>query len=132
MNAILRLPRRRDPMKERTLEGFGERLKEIRLGRGLTQQELGDAVGVSNRVIAYYEQDDAQPPGALLVDLARALDVTTDELLGMKPLEETVPPRKARIRKRLRQVEELPPADRRAVLKFVDALVESRGLANSS
>lgn len=36
----------------------------------------------SNRVIAYYEQDDAQPPGPLLTALARVLKASTDELLG--------------------------------------------------
>ena len=119
-------------MKERTLEGFGERLKEIRLARALTQQELGEAVGVSNRVIAYYEQDGAQPPGALLVDLARALGVTTDELLGVEQLREKVSAKQARLRKRLQRVERLPTADQRAVLKFVDALVDSRGIDNGS
>lgn len=117
-------------MKERTLEGFGERLKQIRLGRGLTQQELGELVDVSNRVIAYYEQEDAQPPGPLLVELARALKVSTDELLGVEPLREKVSAKQARIRRRLQRVEELPAADQRAVLKFVDALVESRGTDN--
>ncbi len=62
-------------MKERSLQGFGQRLKRIRQGRALTQQELGDRVGVSQRVVAYYESDDSQPPGALLVELASALDV---------------------------------------------------------
>jgi transcriptional regulator with XRE-family HTH domain len=119
-------------MKERTLEGFGERLKHIRLGRGLTQQELGEFVDVSNRVIAYYEQDGAQPPGPLLVELARALKVSTDELLGVEPLREKVSAKQARIRKRLQRVEELPASDQRAVLKFVDALVESRGTDNGS
>ena len=132
VRAALALPRRRYRMKERTLEGFGERLKEIRLGRGLTQQELGDAVDVSNRVIAYYEQDGAQPPGPLLVDLARALSVTTDELLGVEPLKEKITPKQARIRKRLQRVEELPAADQRAVLKFVDALVENRQIDNGT
>jgi transcriptional regulator with XRE-family HTH domain len=80
------IQRRRYSMKERTLEGCGARLKEIRLGKGTTQAEFGERVGVSNRDIAYYEAEDAQPPGALLVDLARALDVTTDELLGVEPL----------------------------------------------
>jgi len=124
--------RRRRPgqMKERTLEGFGARLKEIRLGTGLTQAELGQKVGVSNRVIAYYEQEDAQPPGALLVDLARALKVSTDELLGVEPIRNRVSPKTARLRKRLRQVEDLSTPDQRAVLKFVDALVDSRGLRN--
>jgi len=115
------------PMKDRTLQGFGQRLKAIRTSKSLTQQELGELVGVSQRVVAYYEADDAQPPGALLVELATALDVSADELLGIEPLKEKLPPKTARIRRRLQQVEELPPADQKAILKFVDALVESRG-----
>jgi len=113
-------------VKERTVKGFGKRLRTIRLGRGMTQEELGDAVGVSNRVIAYYEADDAQPPGAMLVDLAKTLQVTSDELLGLKPVKTKASPKSARLLKRLQQVEELPTADQRAVLKFVDALVSSK------
>ncbi len=75
-------------MKERTVEGFGERLAAIRKDRGLTQAQLGEMVGVSNRVIAYYETESGQPPGALLVDLCRALRVSADELLGIKPPKE--------------------------------------------
>lgn len=115
-------------LMKRTLEGFGPRLAELRKARGLTQQELGERVGISQRMMAYYEQEDAQPPGALLVDLAQALEVTADELLGIEPLKETVSSSQARIRKRLRQVEELPAADQRTILKLVDALVVSRGV----
>ena len=121
---------KRESMKERTLEGFGARHNEIRLGTGLTQAELGEKVGVTQRVIACYEQEDAQPPGALLVDRARELKVSTDELLGVQPIRNRVSPKTARLRKRLRQVEDLPTPDQRAVLKFVDALVDSRGLRN--
>ena len=73
-----------------------------------------------------YEAQSAQPPGALLVDLARALRCSTDELLGVKPVRETLSPKTARLLKRLRRVEELPPADQRAVLKLVDAMLETR------
>jgi len=121
---------RRDTMKQRTLEGFGARLKDIRAGRGLAQAELGKMVGVSQRVVAYYEQEDAQPPGALLVDLARALKVSADELLGIEPVKDKVPAKTARLRKRLQRVEHLPTPDQRAVLKFVDALVDSRAIQN--
>jgi len=113
-------------VKERTVRDFGKRLREIRQRRGLTQDELGKTVDVSNRVIAYYEAQDAQPPGALLAALARTLKVSSDELLGLKPVKDDTPPRTARILKRLRKVEELAPADQRAVFKLVDALVESR------
>jgi transcriptional regulator with XRE-family HTH domain len=65
---------------------------EIRQRRGLSQADLGKAVGASQRVIAYYERQEAQPPGAMLIDLARALRVTTDELLGVKAFTELTRP----------------------------------------
>lgn len=33
-------------------------------------------------MIAYYKRDEAEPPGAQLVPLAKALRVSTDEFLG--------------------------------------------------
>ncbi len=111
-------------MKERTLDGFGKRLREIRQSRGLTQIDLGEKVGVSNRVIAYYEEDGAQPPGPMLVDLARALRTSVDQLLGMKRFTETASPKTARLVNRLRRIEELPTAEQRAVLRYLDALLE--------
>ncbi len=54
----------------------------MRQGRGPTQAELGRAVGVLQRVIAYYERAEAQPPGAMLGELAQALRVSLEELLG--------------------------------------------------
>ena len=113
-------------MKERTLEGFGARLAELRQARGLSQDELAALVDVSRRVIAYYEAQSAQPPGALLVDLARALKVSTDELLGVTAGSAKLAPKTARLLKRLQRIEELPPADQRAVLKLVDAMLETR------
>jgi transcriptional regulator with XRE-family HTH domain len=113
-------------VKGRALDGFGKRLAAIRRAQGLTQDELGKLVAVSKRVIAYYEQEDAQPPGAMLVDLARALRISADELLGLKPAREKSSPKTARLLKRLQKIEKLPPSDQRAILKFVDALTKSR------
>lgn len=115
------------PLKERTLKGFGKRLARIRQSRAMTQAQLAEAVGVSKRVITYYEQEDAQPPGALLVDLATALRVSSDQLLGLKAHKETGSPRTARLLKRLQKIEHLPPTDRRVLLKMLDSLVERHG-----
>jgi transcriptional regulator with XRE-family HTH domain len=115
-----------EPMKTKTLAGFGSRLAQVRQARGLTQAELGKAVSVSQRVIAYYETESQQPPGALLADLAQALTVSADELLGLKPVSEKTPPRTARLRKRLQKVEELPAGDQRTVLRLLDALHAAR------
>lgn len=113
-------------MKERTVAGFGQLLADIRKRRGLTQQELGTAVGVSQRVIAYYERADAQPPGAMLGSLAQALHVSIEELLGTRPVADKTRPRTARLLKRLRKIEDLPAGDQRTVLKLLDALHAAR------
>jgi transcriptional regulator with XRE-family HTH domain len=110
----------------RGLDGFGGRLATLRRARGLSQEELAAQAQVSRRVIAYYETEGDQPPGALLVDLARVLKVSTDELLGVKTVKELASPKTARLLKRLRRVEDLPPADQRAVLKLVDAMLDTR------
>jgi transcriptional regulator with XRE-family HTH domain len=127
----LKLVYSHEVMKERTLKGFGKRLATIRQSKGLTQTQLGEAVGVSKRVITYYEQDDSQPPGAMLVDLARALHVSADQLLGLKPpAKQTTSPRTARLLKRLQRIEQLSPTDRRVILKMVDTLIERHSRAN--
>jgi len=109
--------------------GFEPRLAQIRKGRGISQETLGEAVGVSQRVIAYYEAGDAQPPGPMLADLARALRVTTDELLGLAPVrEDHATPRTARLLAQLRRAADLPAQDQRAVITFVEALLDKRGL----
>ncbi len=90
-------------VQERTVEGFGTRLAAIRQRRGLTQAELGTAVGVSQRVIAYYETESEQPPGALLADLAKTLRVSADVLLGLKSVKDGTSPKTARLLKRLKE-----------------------------
>jgi transcriptional regulator with XRE-family HTH domain len=117
---------RESAMKERAVDGFGARLAALRQSRGLSQEALAAEVGVSRRVIAYYEARDAQPPGALLGTLARALKSSSDALLGLAPVTHKTAPKTARLLKRLQRIEELPPADQRAVLKLVDAMLETR------
>ena len=52
--------------------------------------------------------------------------VSTDVLLDLTLVKTPRAPKTARLLKRLQQIEELPPADQRTVLKLVDALVDAR------
>lgn len=77
-------------------------------------------------MIAHYENTpDAQPPAATV---AAALHVSADDLLGIQPLPEKLTPSVARLRRRLRKAEALPPEDQKALLTLVDALLERRGV----
>lgn len=73
-----------DPLNRYEMESFGRRLAELRKAAGFTQKQLADEFGVSRRQIAYYETETGHPPASFLIDLARALNVSTDELLGLK------------------------------------------------
>jgi transcriptional regulator with XRE-family HTH domain len=109
-------------MKARTMQSFGARLVALRRQRGLTQAGLGQMVGVSQRVVAYYETESRQPPGALLADLTCVLNVSSDQLLGLTSVVDKTPPKLARLRKRLQKAETLRVVDQRAILKLIDAL----------
>ncbi|EQD66497.1 transcriptional regulator, XRE family, partial [mine drainage metagenome] len=113
--------------KQKTPEAitFGERLVALRKAAALTQQQLADEVGVSRRMIAYYEGQSEHPPTTLLPALARALNVSADELLGLEPVAKRngrMPDN--RMQRRLQQIANLPPEERRQILQLVDAFIE--------
>lgn len=64
---------------------FAERLKRFRKAKNLTQQELADQLGVSNKSVSRWESGGGYPDVALLAPLARALGVTVDALLCDDP-----------------------------------------------
>ena len=103
------------------LDGFGKRLAELRKAAGYTQEQLAQSIGASRRMVAYYETESQHPPIHILLDLARALGMSTDQLLGVAKL--AAPHGNSHLARRLKQMECLPPTDQKAVFKFIDALV---------
>ena len=60
---------------------IGQRIKELREQRGLTQDELGKKIGVEPGVISNYENDKYKPSADTIIQLAKSLEITTDNLL---------------------------------------------------
>jgi transcriptional regulator with XRE-family HTH domain len=112
------------PKKKPPQTAFGDRLVALRRQRGLTQVQLAEASGLTQRVISYWETMPAYPAAPAIVALAKALHVSTDELLGMKALPKaataTQPPEERRLWRHLRVVAALPERDQRAVLRLID------------
>lgn len=67
-----------------TEQEFGARLRQFRKDKRMTQQELADALGVSNKSISRWESG-AWPDTPTLPTLAKALSISTDTLLGCEP-----------------------------------------------
>lgn len=61
---------------------FGERIKELREKKGLTQKELASFLGISDRAVGYYEKEERTPPPDMLQKIADFFDVSVDYILG--------------------------------------------------
>lgn len=109
-------------------QGFGERLIKLRTAAGYTQQQLADEIGASRRQIAYYEGESEHPPAGLLIALARALNVTTDELLGMRSTRKA-PAVSTRLERRMRQIEALSPKPKQQLLGLIDTFIAASAQA---
>lgn len=114
------------PRKKYGETSFGERLQSIRKARGPTQVQLADAAGATQRAISYDETEAGFPPAPAVIDLAKALKVSTDELLGVKPPKvERVneKPEARRLWKRFQMVSSLSDRDQKAVIRLINSLV---------
>ncbi|MBR5445192.1 MAG: helix-turn-helix transcriptional regulator [Clostridia bacterium] len=64
---------------------LGENIRLYRTKLNLTQEALGEAVGVSAQAVSKWESDASLPDTALLPRIAAALQVSTDALFGILP-----------------------------------------------
>lgn len=116
------------PRKKKEDSSFGPRLATLRKARGLTQVQLAEATKTTQRSISYYENDDGVPPSSVVVVLAQALQVSADELLGLKPPPKAAAvlneedPETRRLWKRFQVVTQLPEKDQRAVIRLINSL----------
>ena len=77
---------------------LGETIYQLRKAKGLSQDELGKLVGVSNKAVSKWETYEANPDITLLPLLAQALGVTCDELLtDIKAEKDDPKPRETKI-----------------------------------
>jgi transcriptional regulator with XRE-family HTH domain len=110
---------------------FAERLIALRKARNLTQTDLAEAIGSTQRALSHYEAVADFPPAGVIVDLAKALGVTTDELMGAKPPTKidspTADPEARRYWRRFQSLMQLPEKDQRAVFRLLDTMMKGNG-----
>ncbi len=69
------------------MSAFGEFLYALRKENGMTQAELAERLGVTNKAVSKWETGEAMPESNLLLPIARIFGVTVDELLDGKRRE---------------------------------------------
>lgn len=72
------------------METLNDRIKQLRKEKGLTQSQLADLLGVTDKAVSKWEVGEANPDISLLVKLAEIFGVTIDFLLTGKAEEPTI------------------------------------------
>ena len=105
-------------------KAIGKRLREIRQRRGVTQVELAHQLGMRQALLSEYELGKLRLHGGLIVAFARALNVSADEILGIRE-----PKRAADIdrglAKRVHEISKLPKSNKKLLLRTIDAFLRS-------
>jgi transcriptional regulator with XRE-family HTH domain len=121
---------RKKPPAPPNVEPFGERLARLRHEAGYSQRQLAAQLGISQRMVAYYEKQTDRPPADLLPLLSEVLGLSTDQLLGVRASKPEKRSSNQRLWRRFKLIEKLPPAERRHLLGVIDAVLERHRLAN--
>ena len=73
----------RKQYKEAGTASFGQRLKELRKSKGLSQQEVSNLFKVSRPCVCYWETGKRAPDYQALIELGNFYNVSIDYLLGL-------------------------------------------------
>lgn len=74
----------------RNSQTIGERIRELRVGFGLSRDELALDIGISRNTLARYETDERKPDADFLIALQLKYEVSSDWILfGEKPHDES-------------------------------------------
>ena len=104
------------------------RLKELRLQMGLSQQALADKLNVSQQTICKYENDTIEPNIDMLKAVADLFDVSVDYLIGYSSYAHKVEAVSETSLNEdelsmLRQYRELPSSSRTLVKQFMNEFI---------
>ncbi len=107
-----------------TDENLGERLARLRKERGYTQIEIAERIGINRVLISHYETNKLRPHYEMIIHLSLALEVTSDELLGIKPsIKKDMEP-SLKLLRRVKKIEALPASKQKILLQNIDIFLK--------
>jgi transcriptional regulator with XRE-family HTH domain len=106
---------------------LGHRIKQLRLGAGLTQQQIAKQLDVSNQQVHKYEKGISRFSASRLLAFARVFDVAVGDLFdgyySVAPLGPPLDPKTARMLLNLTNAFlELEPKHQEALMRLARAL----------
>jgi len=98
---------------------IGRNISIIRKNHGLSQCELANKIGITQSLLSKYEIGKLNVPAEIIIQVSITLEIDSNIILGLKKVEEKDHFPKKMI-ERLKLIEQLPPFDKKALLKTID------------
>ena len=108
---------------QKEYEEIGQRIVSIRTTKGISQAELARRVDTSRRNMCAYEKGERRVPAPLLASIAKSLNITADELLGMTSSPFDGRNWDSKLMKRFEKISSLPEDKRKTLVHIVDTLL---------
>lgn len=105
-------------------ESIGQRIARLRKQRGYTQVDLANQIGITQALISDYERNRLRPHPEMLIRFALALEVSADELLGLKQIKNNSAKPNLKLMRRLKKIEALPAAEQKILLRTIDTFLK--------
>jgi transcriptional regulator with XRE-family HTH domain len=111
------------PSKKKATES-GARLAALRKQAGLSQAALAEAIGIPQRTISFYEREGGYVPSTLVPQLAKALGVSIEDLLGIDDSAQRAKRGpKSQLERQLEAIATLPRNQQQKILAVVEAMI---------
>ena len=62
-------------------QAFGERLRNLRMDRGLSLQQFAGRIGVTKSTVSFYENGERLPSYDVLFEICKTLDISVEYIL---------------------------------------------------
>ncbi|MBT3879527.1 MAG: helix-turn-helix transcriptional regulator [Candidatus Scalindua sp.] len=106
-------------------ESVGQRITLLRKERGYTQKELSGKIGITQKLLSAYEVNRLKLSAEMAIRLASALEVSVDELFGLKSQKNGNSKPSLKILRRLKKIESLPTSEQKTLLKTIDMFLKA-------
>ena len=111
------------PINNNSKETIGNRIARLRKLKGLTQNELGEIINITQNVVSDYETGRAHLSDDMIIRFSYALGVSSDELLGFE--NKNTFSLNLRLVKRLKELDKLPESKQKTILRSLDLMIDS-------
>ena len=106
-------------------ESIGQRLARLRKRKGCTQKVLADKMGRIQALVSAYEREKIRLTAEMLIRFSKALDVSTDEILGLEKDNHNDHKTSLRIMRRVNEIDSLPGPQQKTILKSIDLMLKA-------